>query len=85
MAAGRGAAMRLLLVLTALCLIPLAAPAATAAHQGACWHEYVEGAAWALGQTSPLKAYSAVVESCRHRAMEQVCYLAMGNEECVAS
>jgi hypothetical protein len=77
--------MKLAIVLLALATLPLALPAASAAHQGACWHEYVEGAAWALGQTSPVKAYSAVVESCNHRAMEQVCYLAMGNEECVAS
>ena len=74
-----------IIVLLALATLPLALPPATAAHQGACWHEYAEGAAWAIGQSSPLKAYGAVVASCNERAKDQACYILVGNDECVAS
>lgn len=78
--------MRTTLVLFTLALLPLAAfPTANAAHQGACWHEYAEGAVWALGQSSPLKAYSPVVSNCNARAVGQVCYIVSGNRDCVAS
>ena len=72
-------------VLLALATLPLALPPANAAHVGACWHEYAEGAVWAIGQSSPLKAYSMVIENCNARLVGQVCFIVTGNDECVAS
>lgn len=77
--------MRAPLILATLALLPLAAPNAQAGHVGACWHEYAEGAVWALGQTNPVKAYGMVVANCNARAIDQVCYIVTGNKECVAS
>lgn len=74
------------LLVAALSLLPLAAlPNAHAGHVGACWHEYAEGAVWAIHQPSPVKAYGMVIANCNERAVDQVCYVVTGNRECVSS